>query len=199
MTRGYTLKRRADQQSRTREKIVEAALELHGSVGPANTSLSMVAERAGVQRNTLYAHFPDVLSLLMACSALSLEKNPPPDAAGWRNLPDPARRLRDGLKAVYSWFGDNDDLLGCVLRDAEHHPLTREVSQLRFGPFLAGWREVLGAGLTPPQRALLHLALDFHGWRALVRYGELDPGAAADLMAHAIEGAADSAARASCA
>lgn len=187
MARGYTLKRRAEQQAQTRLRIVEAAVDLHGTVGPANTSLSMVAERAGVQRNTLYAHFPDLRSLQMACSGLSLERNPPPDAADWP--PDRAARLRHGLKAVYAWYGANAELLGCVLRDAERHALTREIAERRFGPFVAGWRETLGAGLTEPQRALLALALDFHGWRALVSETTMGPDAAAELMARAIEGA----------
>ncbi len=189
MARGYTLKRRAEQQAETRLKIVEAAVELHGAVGPANTSLSMVAERAGVQRNTLYAHFPDLRSLQMACSALSLERNPPPDAADWRRVSDRAGRLRLGLNAVYGWYEANAALLACVLRDAEHHHLTREVADLRFGPFIAGWHEVLGAGLSGVQRALLHLALDFHGWRALAREAGLGGDAAATVMAAAIEGA----------
>ncbi|HYC69175.1 TetR/AcrR family transcriptional regulator [Brevundimonas sp.] len=189
MTRGYTLKRRAEQQAQTRLKIVEAAVDLHGTVGPANTSLSMVAERAGVQRNTLYAHFPDLRSLQMACSALSLERSPPPDAADWGGVADPALRLRHGLTAVYAWYGDNAELLGCVLRDAERHVLTREIADLRFGPVAAGWRETLGEGLVGPQRSLLHLALDFHGWRALVAGAAMSAEAAANLMAHAIEAA----------
>jgi AcrR family transcriptional regulator len=189
MARAYTLKRRAEQQAQTRLRIVEAAIDLHGTVGPANTSLSMVAEQAGVQRNTLYAHFADLRSLLMACSARSLECNPPPDAADWLGVADRAGRLRHGLKAVYGWYEGNAELLGCVLRDAEHHLLTREVAHLRFGPFVAGWGEVLGAGLAGPQRALLRLALDFHGWRALVREAAMAPDAAANLMARAIEGA----------
>jgi AcrR family transcriptional regulator len=190
MTRGYTLRRRADQQAETRLKIVEAAVDLHGTVGPANTSLSQVAERAGVQRNTLYAHFPDQRSLLMACSALSFERSPPPDPTAWRDLADPAGRLRRGLAAIYGWYEGNADLFGCVLRDAEHHDLTREIAALRFGPVVADWRAVLGAGLNGRQQALLGLALDFHGWRVLVRGAGLDVGSAAELMAGAIEGAA---------
>ena len=74
MTRTYTLKRRAEQQMETRRRIVEAAVDLHSSVGPALTSISMVAERAGVQRHTLYAHFPDEKSLFLACSGLAMER-----------------------------------------------------------------------------------------------------------------------------
>lgn len=189
MARGYTLKRRAEQQAQTRMKIVEAAVELHGTVGPANTSLSMVAERAGVQRNTLYAHFPDLRSLQMACSALSFERSPPPDAADWRGLADPAARLRHGLRAIYGWYQANAELFGCVLRDAEAHALTREIADLRLGPVVAGWREVLGEALTGSQPALLDLALDFHAWRALARGAGPGPEAAAAIMARAIEGA----------
>lgn len=189
MARSYTLKRRAEQQAQTRLRIVEAAVELHGSVGPARTSLSMVAERAGVQRNTFYAHFPDERSLLQACSSLFMERNPPPDAADWRHLAEGPARLRSGLTSVYGWFARTADVTSCVLRDAEHHAPTREVAELRLGPTIAAWHEVLGAGLTDAQRALLHLALGFHSWRALIREAGLDAGAAADLMVTAIEGA----------
>src|SRR6187549_1558951 len=99
MARTYTLKRRAEQQAETRKRIVEAAVELHGSIGPAATTISMVAERAGVQRHTFYAHFPDEWSLLLACSGLALERDPLPDAAPWRAIADPAERLSVGLRA----------------------------------------------------------------------------------------------------
>lgn len=188
MARNYTLKRRAEQQAQTRRRLVEAAVDLHGELGPARTSLSMVAERAGVQRNTLYAHFPDERSLLVACSALSLERDPPPDASGWSDIADAGERLRQGLGEVYGWYGRTAKLIGCVLRDAEHHDLTREITELRLGPVIAGWREVLGADLAGPRRAVLELALSFHGWRALAREGGLDdPAAAAAAMARAIE------------
>ena len=119
MARTYTLKRRAEQQAETRRRIVEAAVDLHGSVGPAQTTLSMVAERAGVQRHTLYAHFPDERSLLMACSGLALERDPPPDAAPWQAIEDRRERLRAGLLAIYGWYERNAELTACVLRDAE--------------------------------------------------------------------------------
>src|SRR6478609_6580060 len=92
MTRTYTLKRRAEQQAETRRRIVEAAVELHGRVGPAATTVSMVAERAGVQRHTFYAHFPDERSLLMACSGLAMERDPAPDAGPWRSIAEPKER-----------------------------------------------------------------------------------------------------------
>lgn len=188
MARAYTLGRRADQLAQTRQRIVEAAVDLHSSVGPANTSLSMVAEKAGVQRNTLYAHFPDERSLAMACSGLAMERSPPPDAEAWRKLAG-ADRLRAGLTAVYAWYGRNAELLGCVLRDAEHHALTREISELRFGPTSTAWREVLGEGLSRERAAVLHLALNYHSWRALGVEANLSEQEAVDVMVRAIRSA----------
>lgn len=188
MARAYTLGRRGEQQAQTRQRIVEAAVDLHGSVGPARTTLSMVAERAGVQRNTLYAHFPDERSLLLACSGLSLERAPPPDANAWRGLAV-EERLRKGLSDVYGWFAGSAQLLACVLRDAEHYPPVQEIAALRYGPVIGAWHEVLGEGLTAPQQAMLHLALGFHSWRSLAEAG-LDSGAAVALMVRAIETAA---------
>src|SRR6187401_203303 len=96
MARTYTLKRRAEQQAETRQRIVEAAVDLHGTVGPARTTFSMVAERAGVQRHTLYAHFPDERSLLLACSGLTMERDPLPEAQTWRAITERRERLRTG-------------------------------------------------------------------------------------------------------
>lgn len=186
MARSYTLKRRAEQQAQTRQRIVEAAVDLHGSVGPAQTTVSMVAERAGVQRHTVYAHFPDERSLLLACSGLTVERDPLPDAEPWRALDDPAARLTAGLEALYGWYGRNAALAACVLRDAEHHEPTREVTELRLGPPMAACREVLGTGLDDRQRALLGLALTFFTWRTLVRDGGLDRDAAVATMVRAI-------------
>ena len=189
MTRTYTLKRRAEQQAETRRRIVEAAVDLHGSIGPALTTVSMVAERAGVQRHTFYAHFPDERSLFLACSGLVAERDPLPDAEPWRGIEDPRERLRVGLRAIYDWYERNADLAACVLRDAEHHALTREIAELRFGPPMAASREVLGAKLNVKQRALLQLALSFFTWRTLVRESGLKQGAAVAAMVQAVKSA----------
>jgi AcrR family transcriptional regulator len=191
MARTYTLKRRAEQQAETRQRIVEAAVELHGSVGPALTTYSMVAERAGVQRHTLYAHFPDERSLFMACSGHVNERDPPPEAAAWRDVEDRRERIAAGLRAVYDWYGRNATLLASVLRDAEHHSLTREVNTLRFAPSMAAWHEVLGADFSLKQRAVLRLALSFFSWRSLVREGGLEQRAAVEAMVRAIDCAND--------
>lgn len=189
MTRTYTMKRRAEQQADTRRKIVEAAVELHSSVGPVRTTVSMVAERAGVQRHTFYAHFPDERSLIQACSGLTLERDPPPDAAPWRAIADRHRRLRAGLGAVYAWYERNAELTACVLRDAEISPLIKENLTSLWGPYFAAHHEVLGETLGAKQRAMLHLALSFFTWRTLVRESGLTPAAAIEAMLQAIEGA----------
>lgn len=189
MTRTYTLKRRAEQQAQTRQRIVEAAVELHTKVGPARTTLTMVAERAGVQRHTLYAHFPGERALLMACSGFAYERHPPPDAASWRAIGDRRERLRVGLAALYGWFERNAELTACVMRDAEVHPLVKEISTLRFGPYRVAYQEVLGEKLNAPQRAALQLALSFFTWRTLVRDGGLKSAAAVEVMVRAIESA----------
>src|SRR6185312_15238903 len=111
---------------------------------PALTTISMVAERAGVQRHTLYAHFPDEWSLMLACSGLALERDPLPDSAAWRAIEDRSARLSTGLGAIYGWYGRNADLAACVLRDAEYHTLTRETVQMRMEPTMAAYRETLG-------------------------------------------------------
>jgi AcrR family transcriptional regulator len=187
MTRNYTQKRRAEQKAQTRQRIVEAAVDLHGTVGPAQTTISMIAERAGVQRHTFYAHFPDEQSLGLACSGLHLERNPLPDAEAWKML-DGAERLRAGLEAIYGWYERNAELLACVLRDAEYHPPTQQISALRFGPPMAAYREALGAGLDAEQQAMLGLALSFYTWRSLARDEALGRAAAAAIMVRAIVG-----------
>jgi len=191
VTRKYVQTRRAEQQAETRQRIVEAAVGLHGSVGPARTTFSMVAERAGVQRHTLYAHFPDERSLLLACSAHHLATEPPPDPAGWGAIRDPEARLRAGLGEIYGWFERNAGIFACVLSDAEHHALLREVSEMRFGPHFAAWAAALGAGeASPAAGAVLALALSFHTWRTLVEGGALTSAAAAAVMAAAVTSAA---------
>lgn len=194
MARQYNLKKRAEQVAQTRRRIVEAAVQLHGTVGPASTTVSMIAERAGVQRHTLYAHFPDEKSLYVACSGLALERDPLPDAAGWARIPVVRDRLRHGLSALYEWYARNEELVACVLRDAEHHALTREIADYRFGPAFETYRRELGAGLSADQRALLAVALDFHAWRALTRETLRSPMTPAALFAEAIHSSARSSA-----
>jgi len=187
MTRTYTLKRRAEQQAETRLRITQAAVDLHSSIGPALTTISMVAERASVQRHTLYAHFPDERSLFLACSGLAMERDPLPDGEVWRAIEHDLERLRAGLGALYGWYERNAGMAGCVLRDAEYHALTNEMIELRFQPHMVIYREVLGAKLNTKQCAVLAMALGFFTWRSLVRESGLKQGAAVEAMVRAID------------
>src|SRR3954454_8539339 len=104
-TRRYQQRKRAESQAQTRRRIAEAALELHGTVGPARTTISAIAERAGVRRATVYRHFPDERTLFEACSGLFAAANPPPDPARWASIADPEERLRGGACAPYGGGG----------------------------------------------------------------------------------------------
>jgi len=189
MKRPYTLGRRAEQQEITRRRIVEAAVELHSSLGPGRTPISMVADRAGVQRHTLYAHFPDERSLYLACSGLAFERDPLPGAEAWHAIKSPRERLRVGLRAIYGWYERNAGLVACALRDAEYHALTREIAALKYGPQMTTYYEVLGKTLTKRQRPILCLALSFFTWRTLVLETGLKQEAAVLAMVQAIAAA----------
>ncbi len=186
MARSYILKRRGEQQAETRKRIVEATVDLHTEFGPAQTSISMIAERAGVQRHTVYAHFPDERTLLMACSGLANERDPMPDAADLRSISDRKTRLRTGLTALYAWFERNQQLMGCVMRDAEHNATVREVATQGFGTRLAAFDDVLGTGLASQQRTLLRVALSFYTWRTLTNDVGLGTTDAVEAMVRAI-------------
>jgi hypothetical protein len=112
-----------------------------------------------------------------------------PDAAPWREIGDRRERLRTGLTAIYGWYEQNAELAACVLRDAEVHPLVKEISTLRYGPYMKAYHDVLGAELNASQRALLNLALHFSTWRALVRESGLKRSAAVAAMVQAIDSA----------
>jgi AcrR family transcriptional regulator len=181
MARNYTLKARAESQAETRQRIVEAAVELHSTIGPSATTVSMIAEKAGVQRNTFYAHFPDERSVLMACSGHALELDPIPDAQAWRAIADPAKRLSAGLRAVYDWYARNESLTACILRDMDYAPV-QEIMALRYARGIGAWHDVLGAGLKAKQRPMLALALSYHTWRTLTREAGLKPADAVKAM-----------------
>jgi AcrR family transcriptional regulator len=189
MPRKYELKQRAEQVEETQRRIVEAAVELHGTIGPARTTVSAIADRAGVQRQTYYRHFPHERDLLLACSGLDQERNPPPDPEAWAGVADAGERLRRGLSDLYAYYAANEPMLANVVRDAAVHPLTREIAELRT-EWMRGARDVLARGLprSARSRAALDLAFDFTTWQGLVRRSGLDRAAAVDLMARLVLG-----------
>lgn len=191
MPRKYEQTRRAEQQEATRLRIIEAAVELHGTEGPARTTMSAIAERAGVQRNTLYRHFPDERSLLHACSAHFFAAHPVPDPADWPTTGEPVDRLGHGLGALYAFWEANEAMTANVLRDAEVEPLVAEVDELRgAGPRAATRAALLDAWpadrRTPELEAALDLALAFPTWQSLVRGSGLTSAGAAGLMARLV-------------
>jgi AcrR family transcriptional regulator len=185
--RKYELKRRAERQEETRRRIVDAAIDLHRTKGPARTTVTDIARRAGVQRHTFYRHFPDERSLGLACSGLHMERNPPPDADTWLTIADPCERRPHGLAELYAWYAENEEMFASVLRDAEVDPLVGELFVLRAGEAMARARAVIAQGLADDRRvqAAVDLALDFHAWRRLARSG-LSPDEAAETMAEAL-------------
>ena len=187
MTRKYEMTRRARRQEETRRRIVEATVELHKTVGMARTTISAIAEKAGVQRLTVYRHFPDERALFSACTRHWRAANPLPDPASWTQVADPEERLRVALSEVYAYHRGTEPMMANVIRDVQVHPLTREMAE----PYFRHWeriRYVLATGwgvedeLLGLLLAALGHALDFQTWRSLVRQQGLDDERAVELM-----------------
>ena len=174
--RKYELKKRAEQMGETRLRITEAAIELHGAVGPSRTTLSAVAERAGVERRTLYRHFPTEADLFAACGTHYFTANPWPDLGNWRAIRDPQQRLERALDELYAYYERTEPMLTNVLRDAEVVDFARDaVAPLQA--YLEEAAEVLTIGRRVRGRrrqllkgALRH-ALAFSTWRSLSTNG----------------------------
>ena len=187
--RKYELRQRAESQAQTRARIVKAALQLHGTVGPARTNISEVARLAGVERRTVYNHFQHDDELYQACGALWVEERPPPDSAGWRALADPSDRTRAALAAIYDYYEHNADELEPVLRDSASIAPLRAVLEHGWLSYLAGVSEdlVRASRRRGHSRArvaaVVALALDLGSWRQLTTVGGLGGDAAAELMA----------------
>jgi len=188
MNRKYELKERARRQAHTRQRIVEAAVGLHTSLGPARTTISAIAERAGVERHTVYAHFPDDRTLYRACSEHWQAAHPLPDLATLAAIDNPERRLRRTLAELYAWYESVEDDLALFLRDAfvpanaeVLAETTAELEALRDGA-ARGWPRRKAV------RAAIGHALEFETWRSLVRRHGLSQAQAVDTMARLVSG-----------
>jgi len=192
--RKYELKKRAERLAETRRRITEATVELHRTVGPAATHINEVARRAGVQRMTVYNHFPNDTALLTACSAHWRALHPTPDLAAWRTVQDPGARLRLGLRELYGWYRETEPMTANVLRDAQVLPALHAILEGGLLRYLDQARGVLtepiGARGRRRQRvdAAARAAIDLHTWRALAPLGDAE---AAELAAGLIELAAN--------
>lgn len=192
--RKYELKKRAAEMAETRRRITEAAIELHGTVGPARTTLSGVAERAGVQRHTLYRHFPSEEALFGACSSHYFATHPLPDLEDWRAIGDPHARLALALDELYAYYERTEPMLGNVLRDAELVDAVRrtleplEAYLAEAVGILAADRPARGRRRQTLMAALRH-ALDFHTWRSLVLDGRISRDEAVSLVGALVDAA----------
>jgi AcrR family transcriptional regulator len=185
--RRYRKRARAEAEAVTRRRITEAAVKLHGTVGPARTTVKGVAEEAGVQRATVYRHFPDEEALFAACSAHWASLNPPPNFELWREVDDPGERLRTALAEVYAWYEWAEPMLTNVVRDAPLVPAIQAPAAARHA-VMAAYADVLIAGRRERGRrrervaAAIGHALEFTTWCSLVREQGLDPDEAVEMM-----------------
>jgi AcrR family transcriptional regulator len=181
MNRKYELKERARRQAETRQRIIEAAVGLHTSVGPARTTVSGIAERAGVERHTVYAHFPDEPALFQACSEHWTARHPLPDIATLAEIENPARRLRRALGEMYAWYESVEAELALFVRDASVVP--PEITGRRLS-HLATLADAVSLGWPRRKsvRAAIGHALEFETWRSLVRRQSLSRTQAVDAM-----------------
>jgi AcrR family transcriptional regulator len=179
-TRPYRMKARADRQAATRRRIVEAAVELHTTLGPARTSISAIAERAGVQRHTVYAHFPDEPALFGACSGHWSDLHPFPDPERWQSIEDPKLRLRRALRDVYGWYAEVEADLALIRRDEHLYPSLRDERESLMRSLTASLAGPLGRRRLV--KAAVGHALEFETWRSLVRGQGLSSAEAVDAM-----------------
>ena len=185
----YNLKARAERYQQTRQRIVEATVELHRTFGPVRTTITDIAKKAGVERQTVYNHFPDELSLFKACSAHNRALDPPPDPEPWKLIPDPEERLRKALAEVYAYYRRNEQMLANVTGDARANPNTRKVLEPRVkhqermrDALAAGWEQ----GDKQRRERLLHgalwMGLEFQMWHTLARQQGFDDDESIELM-----------------
>lgn len=193
--RTYRLGRRVDAMTETRQRITEATVQLHGTVGPARTTISSIAELAGVQRQTVYRHFPAEEELFAACSAHYWERHPWPDPASWRSGDSVRARITEALARFYAFYADVEPMLTNVLRDAPVVPYIEKVGLASYAEFLDGIARDLVATCAPPRdnrkavAAAVRHALAFSTWQSLVRENRLSRRAAVELMSAMIEAA----------
>ena len=187
--RRYELKARAEAQQATRARIAAAAAALHEEVGIAGTTVADIARRAGVQRLTVYNHFPDLHALLPACTAHWLGEHPMPDLAPAFAREDPAERLRAALALLYGWCRETALMQERVYGERATVPELDAWLKRSSDPMQAELAAALAAGFDDPHApTLVALALDFWTWRRLDREG-LDDAAAAELMTCAVRAA----------
>jgi len=198
--RTYRKTRRAELEEQTRLRITESAVALHEELGPAHTSISAVAEHAGVRRSTVYRHFPDDEALFAACSSHFRAANPPPDLGLWAGIRDPGERTATALRELYAFYGGTEGMYASLLRDEPLVPIVHRRLADFYG-YLRAIEDILMAsrGLrgraARRTRAAIGHALAFPTWRSLARDQELRDADAVALMSALIAGAATATAK----
>lgn len=190
--RRYRKRKRAEAELRTRERITVATVALHESAGPAHTTVKAIAENAGVQRATVYRHFPDEQALFNACTAHYFSQHPMPDPAQWVPITSPNKRLARALGELYPWFGRTEKMLYTSVRDIEQVPAGTRASFLGYfdgvhAVLMAGRKE-RGRALARSSAAIGH-AISFVTWRSLVREQGLGEKDAVALMVGMVKAA----------
>jgi AcrR family transcriptional regulator len=185
--RKYEKRRRAEQQAETRRRIVEAVVALHREIGLARTTVSAIAERAGVERLTVYRHFADEGELFAACSAHFLAETGPPNPERWAAIGDAADRMRAALLEFYGYYRRGEDMIAHVRRDAPQLPALQTVLApwQRFMEMVRGeLTDAWGADDRARVRvaAIVGHALRFETWQSLARIEGLGDGEVAELM-----------------
>jgi AcrR family transcriptional regulator len=192
--RTYRMTRRAELEEETRRRITESAVALHEKVGPAQTSITAIAELAGVRRSTVYRHFPDENALFAACSSHWRALNPPPDPAAWAAIGDPLARTQTGLRELYAFYGRTQRMYESLLRDESVVPAVRR--RLRefhgylqtAGDVLMSGRNLRGDAARRTRAALGH-AVAFSTWHSLAREQGLPQDEAVGLMCRLVRNA----------
>jgi AcrR family transcriptional regulator len=185
--RSYRLKRRAERQDETRQRIAAATAALHQEIGPAATTISAIAERAGVERLTVYRHFPDEGELFRACQQVFRADHPRPDIGAWQAITEPAERLRRALRDTYAYYRETEAMTANVMRDAPGMPALASILD-EIPRYYATAREMLVAAFAitgerlPLLRAAIGHALEFDAWRSLVRRQGLSDEQAVEVM-----------------
>lgn len=192
-SRPYRKTRRAQSEAETRARIVEATVALHESVGPGHTTVTAIAESAGVQRATVYNHFPDLEALFEACNAHYYERHPMPDPGRWSSINPPGERFRVALDHLYAWYEETEQMLTVGIRDIDAVPAAAREA---FFGYFDRVRDVLVAGRRDRGRARTRVSAaighstSFMTWRSLVREQSLTRTEAVSLMAATVDAAA---------
>lgn len=185
--RPYRMTKRAQAEEETRRRITQSTVDLHEALGPSRTSVSAIAEHAGVRRSTVYRHFPDELALFKACTTHWMAANPPPDLSPLATIPDPDERLSVALSRLYAYYRSTRQMMENIHRDEDIVPLVRQMMQGYRG-YLETLRDLLLDGRQPSPsglrvvKAAVGHALSFPAWRSLALEQGLTDAECSGLM-----------------